>query len=109
MRWCRRSSRASITVGPTSSRRRTSSLAPWAPPNFGDTMADDNCPVDANPSQANTDSVFEWTNTPNVPAGAIARADTTNAHQDQQGDACDNDDDNDGLPDVVEVGPPSCG
>jgi hypothetical protein len=72
--------------------------------NLGDTAADDNCPVDANPTQDNYDSQPDFTNTPNTPAGAIYRGDATNPHQDPFGDVCDTDSDNDGLGDVVEVG-----
>jgi hypothetical protein len=72
--------------------------------NLGDTTADDNCPVDANPLQENTDSQVDFTNSPNVPAGAIFRGDATNPHQDHQGDVCDADADNDGLNNVVEAG-----
>jgi hypothetical protein len=71
--------------------------------NLGDTTADDNCPVDANSSQDNTDSQAEFTNTPNTPAGAIYRGDATNPHQDHQGDACDIDADNDGFDNIAEV------
>lgn len=79
----------------------------------GDTPAmgpgsDDNCPTIANPSQDNTDSLFDFTNTPNTPAGALYRGDATNPHQDNQGDACDRDMDNDGLDNVVEVGNAAC-
>ena len=82
--------------------------------NLGDTLADDNCPVDANPAQDNTDSQPDFTNSPNTPAGAIYRGDATNPHQDHEGDACDADIDNDGLNNVVEAGfrhpttPPAC-
>lgn len=72
--------------------------------NLGHTAASDNCPVDANPLQLNSDSLPDWTNTPNTPNGAIYRGDTTNNHQDSMGDVCDPDDDNDGLNDVSEVG-----
>lgn len=59
-----------------------------------DTAADDNCPADANPGQENIDSGL-------VPFTAN---DTSNAHQDLQGDACDDDDDNDDMSDVAEGG-----
>ncbi len=59
-----------------------------------DTLADDNCPAHSNSSQTNSDSV----NDPNsAPTG-----DATNPSQDSFGDACDTDDDNDGLLDVAE-------
>ncbi len=66
--------------------------------------SDDNCPAVANPTQLNTDSLFDLTNTPNVPAGTFGRADATNPHQDHLGDACDPDIDNDGMDNVVEAG-----
>jgi hypothetical protein len=72
--------------------------------NFGDTPADDNCPVNYNLGQENTDSQVDFTNSPNSPDGAIFRGDATNPHQDHQGDACDNDADNDGLSNLVEAG-----
>ena len=76
--------------------------------NLGDDNTDDNCPVDPNGvaagGQLNSDSLPDYTNSPNTPAGAIYRGDATNPHQDSQGDACDTDDDNDGMADVVEVG-----
>jgi hypothetical protein len=72
--------------------------------NLGDTTADDNCPVIANPGQANTDSQPDFTNSPNTPAGAIYRGDATNPHQNHLGDACDPDMDNDGLSNLVEAG-----
>ncbi len=62
-----------------------------------DTTADDNCPAVANPSQANTDSANDFTQTP-----ALGFTDNTNPHQDTLGDACDTDDDNDSLTDVAE-------
>jgi hypothetical protein len=72
--------------------------------NFGQTAATDNCPVDANPTQLNSDSLPDFTNSPNTPAGAIYRGDATNPHQDHLGDACDPDRDNDGLSNLVEGG-----
>lgn len=71
--------------------------------NLGDTSADDNCPVDSNPSQDNTDSQPDFTNSPNTPGGAIYRGDATNPHQDHLGDVCDPDIDNDGLSNLVET------
>jgi len=71
--------------------------------NLGDTNADDNCPAVANPTQDNTDSQPDFTNSPNTPAGGIYRGDATNPHQDHQGDACDADMDNDGLSNLVEA------
>ena len=72
--------------------------------NLGDTAADDNCPTIANPGQENSDSLPDFTNSPNTPDGAIYRGDATNPHQDHQGDACDQDMDNDGLSNLVEAG-----
>jgi hypothetical protein len=72
--------------------------------NLGDTTADDNCPVDANPGQENTDSQPDFTNSPNTPSGALYRGDATNPHQDHQGDACDTDADGDGLNNLTEAG-----
>ena len=57
----------------------------------------DNCPSDANASQANTDSQNDYRLKPTV--GFL---DTTNPHQDLLGDACDPDADNDGIPNVAE-------
>jgi hypothetical protein len=60
-----------------------------------DTAADDNCPADANGTQTNTDfDAF-------AAAGPLP-ADATQPDQDAEGDACDTDDDNDGLNDVAE-------
>ena len=59
-----------------------------------DTTADDNCPSDNNGSQANADSAPD----PNGVSG-----DPTNPSQDLLGDACDTDDDNDGIVDVAEA------
>jgi hypothetical protein len=56
----------------------------------------DNCPFDNNAGQANTDSA------PIVTSG-VAVNDNTVANGDPQGDACDPDDDNDGLLDVDEA------
>ncbi|MBI2724547.1 MAG: hypothetical protein HYX50_05740 [Chloroflexi bacterium] len=68
------------------------------PPNYGAAATVDNCPNEANATQANSDSLPDKTLTP-----ALGATDVTNPHQDQQGDACDTDDDNDGMPDVAEA------
>ncbi len=70
----------------------------------GDTVADyaDNCPGTANPDQHNSDSVVD------NGIGATA-ADTTAASGDAMGDACDADDDNDGLTDAAETAAGACG
>lgn len=64
----------------------------------GDGVVDaaDNCPTVANASQTNTDRNFV-TNLP-----VYATSDTTWLNADATGDACDADDDNDGLPDTAE-------
>ncbi|HXH23922.1 MAG TPA: hypothetical protein VNI78_01660 [Vicinamibacterales bacterium] len=59
--------------------------------------ASDNCAFDANANQANNDRNF-------IELGGFGKGydDTTRAHSDNRGDACDPDDDNDGIPDDVE-------
>jgi hypothetical protein len=57
---------------------------------------EDNCPSNANNDQANTDGNF----TSNAPLYAMD--DTTWVNSDGSGNACDGDDDNDGLPDADE-------
>lgn len=63
-----------------------------------DGVADDsdNCPSDANPGQENSDGNFIDL-PPSKPYD-----DTTRANSDNAGDACDADDDNDGIPDTDE-------
>ena len=73
--------------------------APLTPTNVLDSKYDDNCPADANPLQENSDSTNDYRLLPT--AGNL---DTTNPHQDILGDACDSDNDNDGLPNVTENG-----
>ncbi len=57
----------------------------------------DNCPLNANPGQENTDRNFI------INAPSFAQNDLTRAHSDTLGDACDDDDDNDGVTDQVEM------
>jgi C1A family cysteine protease len=57
---------------------------------------DDNCPLVPNPDQTNTDSQRR-DNGPQIPGDWAS-----NPSQDKLGDACDPDDDNDGLPDSQE-------
>ena len=64
--------------------------------------ATDNCPFDANAGQANNDRNF----IDQHPVYAID--DITRPVSDSQGDACDSDDDNDGLSDSAETSGPPC-
>lgn len=64
----------------------------------------DNCPADANFAQSNADANLIDT-TPPRPDG---QDDRTRVHSDDTGDACDADDDNDGLADSVEIGGAPC-
>ncbi len=61
---------------------------------YNDTTVDDNCPAFANLTQDNLDRSNIWNGT---------ASDATNPATDRFGDACDVDDDNDGLRDVTEV------
>jgi hypothetical protein len=70
---------------------------PGTPTVVDDTTADDNCPAVPNPSQTNTDSQFAYN------GHALTAFDRTNPYEDSLGDACDADDDNDGLTDVAEA------
>ena len=63
---------------------------------------EDNCPSYANESQENTDG--EPMDIPSVAFG-----DATRANSDTAGDACDGDDDNDGLSDGIEMSGNACG
>ncbi len=56
----------------------------------------DNCPSVANAAQTNSDRNF-------IDMGPLPADDATRARSDLAGDACDNDDDNDGLPDASEA------
>jgi hypothetical protein len=71
----------------------------------GDLIADpvDNCVSAANPGQENADANF----IDNSPPYAEGVDDQTLANSDNQGDACDTDDDNDGVPDTTEASLPS--
>ena len=70
-----------------------------SPSVFLDSNYDDNCPADFNPTQANSDSLKQYIILPAAKAGFN---DTTNPHADLLGDACDTDNDNDGIPNVAE-------
>jgi hypothetical protein len=67
----------------------------------------DNCPSTSNPSQLNTDGNF-IDNTPPLLIPA-SHDDKTWPHSDAQGDACDLDDDNDGITDLDEASGAACG
>jgi hypothetical protein len=73
----------------------------------GDGLADqvDNCPNAINAGQANNDTNFIDQSPPYSPAVD----DRTRARSDSPGDACDADDDNDGLTDSAEAAGSSCG
>ena len=62
-------------------------------------VAVDNCPFDNNPTQVNGDGNFFDNSPPYVPA----TDDKTDPYSDAIGDACDLDDDNDGIPDATET------
>ena len=64
--------------------------------------ASDNCPMAPNPSQDNTDRNFIDQTPPS------SQDDRTWPNSDAAGDACDPDDDNDGLTDTAETGGPPC-
>jgi hypothetical protein len=69
----------------------------------GDGIADasDNCPDVYNPGQENHDAMVDQTPPKSVD-------DATWIRSDRDGDVCDADDDNDGLPDALEAGGPPC-
>ena len=62
----------------------------------------DNCPAAANPAQASYDRDFIDLSPPKM------YDDITRANSDTVGDACDPDDDNDGIADLTESGGPPC-
>jgi hypothetical protein len=64
----------------------------------------DNCPMAPNAPQTNTDRNF----IDNSPPYVVAVDDLTLANSDGAGDACDQDDDNDGISDTTETGGPPC-
>lgn len=64
----------------------------------------DNCPMNPNPGQENGDGNYVDTS----PPYAVATDDKTWPMSDLFGDACDSDDDNDGIADGVESGGPPC-
>jgi hypothetical protein len=64
----------------------------------------DNCPSVANAAQANNDRNFIDQSPPYAPSVD----DRTRAYSDGKGDACDDDDDNDGLKDTTELAGPPC-
>jgi hypothetical protein len=65
----------------------------------------DNCPSVPNPLQENSDGNFVDTSPPYV----MGVDDRTWPFSDALGDACDTDDDNDGILDTTETGGPPCG
>jgi hypothetical protein len=77
---------------------------PALPDGDGDWVPDsaDNCPADTNLDQANNDGNYI-----DLPA-TYAFDDATLVRSDEAGDACDPDDDNDGLADSVEAAGPPC-
>jgi hypothetical protein len=93
------------TKTPTVTRTPTSTLSPTptatiSPADFdGDGVPDaiDNCPTVSNPGQENTDAL------PIDNGPAIPGDDVTVPSTDGLGDACDWDDDNDQLPDILEA------
>jgi hypothetical protein len=89
-----------VTPTPTNTAMPTSTATP-GPDGDGDGVADaiDNCPTVANAGQENADGNF----VDNSPPYASSVDDRTYVVSDAVGDACDDDDDNDGIPDAVET------
>ena len=90
------------TDTPSATATNTPTLTPTPGPDTdGDGVPDvaDNCPSVANADQTN----FDAAGIDNGPG--VATDDTTVANDDALGDACDPDDDNDGLPDSEDVEP----
>jgi hypothetical protein len=92
---------------PSAAQCYSSSFEEYIP--FPDTDVDgyadgeDNCPGDANPGQVNTDR--EWREN----GQQLSGFDETWPMHDESGDACDADDDNDGLSDADEASGAMCG
>jgi hypothetical protein len=93
----------SITPTPTETPLVTPTFTPTPPPSSEDWDSDrvvnlqDNCPTVFNPDQKNT-PIGPIDNGPGVPGDDI-----TIPNEDNLGDMCDNDSDNDGLPDLAEL------
>jgi hypothetical protein len=68
----------------------------------------DNCPAVANEDQFNSDANF-FNNIPPYPPYDYSTQDLTWPDSDAAGDACDDDDDNDGISDANEASGASCG
>lgn len=88
---------ATQTPTPTATPTPTMTATP-GPDTDGDGIPDaiDNCPTAPNPDQANHDGE-------RIDNGRGPSDDVTNPAADASGDACDPDDDNDGLPDTSEM------
>jgi hypothetical protein len=91
---------ATFTLTPTFTPTATPTPIPDAD---GDGVADgsDNCPAVSNPGQENSDSAYGS-------GPDIAGDDGTVPNSDSLGDLCDDDDDNDMLPDVDELSSTAC-
>ena len=84
------------------SSRKIGRLEPASGDGDGIPDAIDNCPTVYNPGQENHDAYVDL-----APFG-FKFNDATAINSDTLGDACDTDDDNDGLPDSVETSGPPC-